>query len=144
MIGPEIRDLLKCFEFESNLAQKEKTAWICIKEVCDKFLGKTRAPNYKQCVENLILALRDINCNMSVKIHMLHSHIDAFPILQNEANDEQGEKFHQDISYLECRYKGKSKLRMLSDYCWNSIRDDPNVSFSRKRKMPFFSPTKST
>lgn len=140
LTGPQIRDLFKCEEFDLKLSPNEKKAWDCIKIVCHDFLGKTRAPNYTKLVDDLISALRTINCKMSLKIHLLHSHVDAFPIL--ESNDEQGERFHQDISYMEFRYKGKSKLRMLSDYCWNLIRDNPHTEFSRKRKMPFFSGSK--
>lgn len=136
LTGPQIRDLFKCQEFDSKLSPNEKKAWDCIKIVRHDFLGKTRAPNYTELIDELISALHTINCNMSLKIHLLHSHVDAFPIL--ESNDEQGERFHQDISYMEFRYKGKSKLRMLSDYCWNLIRGKPDTGLSRKRKMPFF------
>ncbi|KYN04789.1 hypothetical protein ALC62_04334, partial [Cyphomyrmex costatus] len=34
-------------------------------------------------------------------------------------SDEQGEKFHQQIMQMECRYKGKSLLSMISDFCWS-------------------------
>lgn len=142
LTGPQIRDLFKCTEFEAKLAPMEKKTWECIANVCQNFLSTTRAPNYEQLVDEMIAAMHEMKCLMSLKIHLMHSHIDSFPIIQNEANDEQGEKFHQDIAYMEFRYKGKSKLRMLSDYCWNAIRDHRDTLFTRKRKMPFFSAPK--
>lgn len=134
LTGPQIRNLFKCQEFERALLPEEIRAWKCIKDVCHNFLGAQRASNYHELVERMISALRDINCSMSLKVHLLHSHVDAFPIMPNESNDEQGERFHQDISYAEQRYKGKSKLRMLSDFCWNLIRTRTDSA----RKMPFF------
>ena len=44
---------------------------------------------------------------MSLKIHFLHSHLDFFPDNLGDVSDEQGERFHQDISVIEIRYQGK-------------------------------------
>jgi len=44
---------------------------------------------------------------MSLKIHFLHSHLDFFPENCGAVNDEQGERFHEDISSTEKRYKEK-------------------------------------
>ena len=41
--------------------------------------------------------------------------------------DEQGERFHQDISNMEVRYQGRWDATMLADYC-----DDAGASHSRK------------
>ena len=38
---------------------------------------------------------------MSLKMHFLHSHLDFFPSNLGEVSDEQGERFHQDISIKE-------------------------------------------
>lgn len=138
LTGPQVRKLFKCELFESKLSGNEKRAWDCIKNVCRNFLGAKKAQNYHQIVDEMILALKDINCNMSLKIHLLHCHVDSFPVIANEATDEQGERFHQDISYMEYRYRGKSTLSMLSDYCWHLARDMPKAQFTRKRKMPVF------
>lgn len=137
LTGPQIRDLFKCSEFKAKLTPLEENTWNCIANVCQNLLSTTRTPNSECLVDEMVAAMYAMGCNMSLKIHLIHSHIDAFP--QNEANDEQGEKFHQEISYMEYIYRGKCKLRMLSDYCWNLIRDMPTTAFTRKRKMPYFS-----
>ena len=44
---------------------------------------------------------------MSIKVHFLHSHLDAFPENLEDVSDEGGERFHQDIQTMEERYQGR-------------------------------------
>ncbi|UYV74137.1 hypothetical protein LAZ67_11002222 [Cordylochernes scorpioides] len=46
-----------------------------------------------------------LGCNMSLKIHFLHSHLDFFPDNLGSVSDEHGERFHQDKSSMEKRYQ---------------------------------------
>ena len=39
-----------------------------------------------------------LDCNMSLKIHFLHSHLDFFPENCGAASDEHRERFHQDFN----------------------------------------------
>ncbi|KDR11031.1 hypothetical protein L798_15240 [Zootermopsis nevadensis] len=55
---------------------------------------------------------------MSFKMHLLHSHLDFIPSNCSAVSDEHGERFHQDISVMEQRYKNKWSAAMLADYCW--------------------------
>jgi hypothetical protein len=43
---------------------------------------------------------------MSLKVHSLHSHLNFLPKNLGAVSDEQGERFHQDISTMEKRYQG--------------------------------------
>ena len=47
-----------------------------------------------------------LNCNMSVKMHYLFSHMDRFPENLSSMSDEQGERFHQDMKEMETRVAG--------------------------------------
>lgn len=78
------------------------------------FLGNTKSANYKEIVSKL---LQDLGCNMSLKIHFLHPHLDFFPENLGAVSDEHGERFHQDIMAMERRYQGKWSPRMLADFC---------------------------
>ena len=69
---------------------------------------------------------------MSYKMHFLHSHLDYFPSNLGDFSEEQGERFHQDISVTENRYQGKWGVNMMAEFCWMLKRD--TVSNSRKRK----------
>ena len=46
-------------------------------------------------------------------MHFLHSHLDFFPPNLGKVSDEQGERFHQDISVIEGRYQGRFDANMM-------------------------------
>ena len=48
-----------------------------------------------------------LGCNMSLKMHFIFSHLDLFPLNCGDVSDENGERFEQDISVMEQRYKRK-------------------------------------
>jgi len=49
-------------------------------------------------------------------------------------SDENGERFHQDISSVEKRYQGKLNCAMLADYFWTLARDAPTMEHKRQAK----------
>src|SRR5215471_9595068 len=57
----------------------ERTAWGAFKQVCQGFLGKHKAANYAASVDGLIESYQQLGCNMSLKLHFLHSHLSFFP-----------------------------------------------------------------
>jgi len=54
---------------------------------------------------------------------LLFSHLDFFPLNCGHVSDEHVERFHQDISVMEHRYKGKYSAAILGNYCWMMKRD---------------------
>lgn len=79
-----------------------------------------------------------MGCRISLKMHVLHSHLDTFPMNVSDVRDEHGERFHKDISEMEERYKGKWNLAMMSVYYWTLKRDSEGHVHKRKgRKMHF-------
>ena len=93
-----------------------------------------KAPSYIELVEHTIDSYKNMGCNMSLKIHFLHSHLDFFPSNCGDVSDEHGERFHQDIAVMEKRYQGRWSPSMLADYCWTLVRNQPNLPYSRKTK----------
>lgn len=130
-VGPQIRELQKDSDFEQCLAPKERRAWSCFKNVTQNFLGRKRANNFEQLVQQMVNAYRDLGCHMSLKVHFLDSHLHYFPESCSDVSDEHGERFHKDIMSMEKRYEGKWIPAMLADYCWNIIRD---CKIEHKRK----------
>ncbi|GBO45248.1 hypothetical protein AVEN_52070-1 [Araneus ventricosus] len=57
-----------------------------------------------------------MGCNMSLKIHFLHSHLEFYPENLGSVSDKHGARFHQDISNMGVRYRGKWNPQMLADY----------------------------
>jgi hypothetical protein len=68
----------------------------CIEGRFKKYLGNVKDPQYEKIVRNMLEKLQVLGCNMSLKLHFLHFHLDYFP--ENlDLSEEQGERFHQDI-----------------------------------------------
>ena len=137
-IGPEIRSLLKDKEFEAVMNPIELAAWKSFTVVCCGFLGNRKLPNYDQLVTDLIDTFHVLGCRMSLKLHLLHSHLDFFPPNLGAVSDEQGERFHQDVCDMERRYQGHSHISMLADYCWIRYRETEGSSYKRQSKRNHF------
>jgi len=133
-IGPQIRDLIKDEYFDQLLQGDKKAAWDSFKFVVKGFLGNRRARNYEELVTNLLQSYQKLGCNMSLKIHLLHSHLVFSPENCGAVSDEHGERFHQDISSVEKRYQGKWNCAILADYCWTLARDAPVMEYKRRAK----------
>lgn len=70
---------------------------------------------------------------MNLKLHFLHSHLDYFPENLGDYSEEQGERFHQDISEMENRYQGRWDDNMMADFCWMLQRDEKKKNKKRNR-----------
>jgi len=140
-VGPDIRKLFKDEAFVEMLSQKERDAWLAFKSTCENFLGNHKAANYDEIVEDMLLKYRALGCKMSLKVHMLHSHLDYFPQNLGAVSEEQGERFHQDLLLIETRYKGKWSCTMMADYCWSICRSlVPNAIYNRQSIKSRFLP----
>ena len=104
--GPKIRQLLKDKEFIETMSPEEKNGWITFSQIVNNFLGNTKSPKYKEIVKTLFANFHKLRCNMSVKVHFLHSHLEYFPTNLGALSEEQGERFHKDIKIMEKRYQG--------------------------------------
>ena len=138
--GPQIRALVRDEEFVRKMNDKEKTAWLSFVAVIQNFLGNKKADNYEFLVTRMLLAFRDLGCNMSVKLHFLNSHLDQFPENLGAVSEEQGERFHQDLMTMEERYQGRWDKNMMADYCWSIKRDCPVEVHKRKSYKRKFLP----
>ena len=137
--GPQIRQLIKySASFEASMTAQERLTWKSFVAVVQNFLGNHKAENHKQLVEEMLLNFKNLGCNMSIKVHYLHSHLDHFEHNLGDLSEEQGERFHQDIKTMEKRYQGRWDIHMMADYCWGLMRDCPRKTHSRKSmKRPF-------
>ena len=69
------------------------------------FLGNKKSDDHVELVECMLLNLQGLGCNMSIKIHFQHSHLDQFP--QNLGNF---------IQTMEKCYQGRWDSHMMADY----------------------------
>ncbi|UYV69496.1 hypothetical protein LAZ67_6003799 [Cordylochernes scorpioides] len=105
-VGPQIREMLQDGYLKNILNEVEAAAWNSFRNVCKGLLGSVKVENYRDIVNDLLLSYKALGCNMSLKIHFVHSHLDFFPDNLGAVSDEHGERFHQDISSMEMRYQG--------------------------------------
>ena len=127
--GSQIQKLMNEANFCNFMNPAELSAWTAFANVVKFFLRKTKALNYKELVATLLTSLHQLGAYMSIKLHYLHIYLARFP---ENLSDEQGERFHQDISDMKVRYQGHWNATMLADYCWSIKRDDAGISHSRK------------
>ena len=65
----------------------EKEARDSFADVVHNFLGNKKNDNYK-IVERMLTAFQALGCNMSIKVHFLHSHVDYQIGFRNLNNKE--------------------------------------------------------
>lgn len=114
--------------FDETLNDNELIAWDNIKAVIEHLLGKHRSVDCAIHVNELMTSFETIGVHMSLKIHFLNSHLDFFLKQLATESDEHGERFHQDIMYMEKRYRGKKLDHMLADFCWWTCHPDSSDS----------------
>ena len=102
--GTQIRKLMRDKSFVKLLKGAERTAWYRFKDVTDNFLGNNRAPDYADRINKMLESFKWIGCNISLKMHLLHAHLDRFPSNCGAYSDQQAEKTHQDVLPYEQRF----------------------------------------
>jgi len=103
--------------------------------ICRNFLGSEKSENNSEIVQGLISSYIAAGCNMSLKLHILHSYLDLFLENIGTVSDEGGESFHQDISQIKKRYSGKWSRNMSADCCWSLIKETSTGESKRQKKM---------
>ena len=106
-IGPQIRELMQDKQFDEDLNETERNAWLSFNWICKDFFGSHKAAIYQDVVQDLLTSHKDMECNMSLKIHFLESHLVFFPENLGKVSDKHSERFHQDIMAMEKQYQGK-------------------------------------
>ncbi|UYV80170.1 hypothetical protein LAZ67_18001877 [Cordylochernes scorpioides] len=137
-VGPQIRELQQDGNFQNSLNEVEAAAWNSFRNVCKNFLGSVKVENYRDIVNDLLLSYKALGCNMSLKIHFLHSHLDFFPDNLGAVSDVHGERFHQAISSMEKRYQDIQRL----DFCATTGGELDRYPLRKNRKSILLSKKK--
>lgn len=111
--------------------------WESFRAVIEGILGNNKSENYEELVESLMDNLNMLGCSLSPKLHLLDSHLDYFPANLGAVSEEQGERFHQDISVIEKRYQGRYDVNMMADYCWLLDTEEYAIYKRKKAKAGF-------
>jgi len=114
-VGPQIRKLFRDDMFNNRPQGDEKKEWDPFRLVSTNFLGNIGAEKYKELVGDMLSYYHKFGCNMSLKIQMLHSHLNFFPDNCGMFSDEHGEL---SIRKMQCWRKDIRKSGPLQ--CWLS------------------------
>lgn len=136
--GPQVKQLLNSKSFPKLLNKKEKAAWLSFNEIVSGFLGNNRDPNYESIVHRLTKNFENMGCRMSLKVHILHSHLNKFKENMGIYSEEQGERFHQDVKQMEQRYNSQATASMMGDYVWSLMRDSSSDHMRQSRSNVHF------
>jgi len=132
LTGPQVRTLIASEGFADLLNEEERAAWDSFQAVVSGFLGNNRVSNYEEVIAEMIRNFHAMGCRMSLKIHVLDSHLNEFYSNLGAFSEEQGERFHQEIQDFEHRYRGKRcNTHMMGDYIWSLVRSS-DLKYSRK------------
>jgi hypothetical protein len=119
--------------FESTKFATGKMAWQAFRHIT-KFLGNIKDPNYTNIVNKMLDVFKDLGCNMSLKFHFLHSHLDYFAKNLGSLSEGQGERFHKDVKEIERRYQGRWNINILIHHCWMLKQKVPDSTHRRKEQ----------
>ena len=119
--------------FVSHTTVVESAAWCSYMSMVKESLGKKRADCYQDIVKQMLTNFQTLGARMCINLHYLFSHLGRFPDTLGDVSEEQGKRFHQAIKTMEPRYRGGWFDRhMMSDYCWNLMRDSNQQNYKRK------------
>jgi len=85
---PQIRQLFKKPQFVLAVSDDEKVDWNAFRHVTAGFLGNAKAVNFRKLLGDPITSYEKLGCNMSLKMHFLHSNLDSFLVNCGAASDE--------------------------------------------------------
>ena len=78
-IGLQNRELIQNKQFNEDLTETERNAWLWFKRICKDFLGSHIAVNYQDVVQEMLTSYKVMGCNMCLKIHFLETYLVFFP-----------------------------------------------------------------
>ena len=89
-IGPQMRHFFTDFQFDLALSDDLMVAWNALRHVATGFIRHVKAVNFRKHVEDLITSYEKLGCNVSLKMHFLHSLLVSFPVDCGAVGDEHG------------------------------------------------------
>jgi len=63
-------------DFSTELNSAERRAWKVFENVCRIFLGNEKTGHNSENMQKLISSYSAVGCNVSLKLHVLHYHLD--------------------------------------------------------------------
>lgn len=87
--------------------------WDSFLLIVQNFLESRRAENYSDLINNTLATFQRIGCQMSLKMHIMYSHLYFFSVYLAALNNEYCERFYQNRWNQRQRW-----CNTMGDYCW--------------------------
>ena len=100
-------------EFENEITGHEKNS---LRNLSTKFLGKQKSVNYTEIIDKLFENYRKLGFTVSIKMHLLRSHLDRFPNNCSQLSDQFDEATNKLMKIIELRYRNGEYRKLLGDY----------------------------
>ena len=104
---------------------------IYFQRCCNQFSWKSQSTKLQGSSEENALCLAELGTNMSIRVHFFFSCLYRFSDNLKDYSEEQGERFYQNIKVMKEIYQGRRDERMMTDCCWNLMKDCLKVSHKR-------------
>jgi len=65
-IGPPDQELMQDKQFDEDLNETKRNAWLSFKRICHDFLGNHKAANYQDDVQDRLTSYKAVGCNVSL------------------------------------------------------------------------------
>ena len=105
LLAPRYVSSSEILNFHLVSSDDDKAAWNAFWHVAT---GSRRCKSHLQkACGGFVTSYKKLSCNISLKMHFLHSHLDSFLVNCGAICDKHSECFHCDISVKENRYKSK-------------------------------------
>ena len=80
-------------QLQKYIESKRKKSLECFRSSFYRLLSNAKDPEYKKIIKEFLITYKALGCNMSLKIHFQHSHLDFFPSNLGAVSDEPRNKF---------------------------------------------------
>ena len=88
-VGSQVRRLIESDRFPEKLSEVELAAWASFVSL----VGNQKAEDYSEIVGELVDTYRRMCCRMSLKLQVLHAHLDVFKENMGGYSEEQVKDF---------------------------------------------------
>jgi hypothetical protein len=115
-IGSQNRELMQDNQFDEDLNEIERNAWLSFKRICRDFLGNHKTANYQNVVQDPLTSYKSVGCNKSLKIHFLESHLNFSQKISANSVTNTVEDFTKTLCLWKRGTKGSGP-----QVCWQTI-----------------------
>jgi len=131
LTGPQIRELMQDKQFDEDLNETKRNAWSSFKRICQDFLGRQKAANYQDLVQDLltvqIYGMQYESENPLPGVTWIFSQKIWAKSVTNTVKD-----FTKTLWLWKSSTRASGPHNMLAEYCCTLKREVPDAKYRTK------------